>query len=173
MVMNLLGLILLFSARVLGISINVVRILFLVRGQRLISSCLGFFEALTYILVLGTILGGGKSLTFLEIFCYCGGFATGNYVGAWLEECLLNSFVLVEVIMDDDPPAKATVDALRAAGLGVTVISGMGLKGPKLVVKIICRRHDTATVQKFFSGQSLMVISDVKRCVGGWFPQHI
>ena len=124
-----------------------------------------------YMLVLSRILGGGRSLSFVELVFYCGGFATGNYIGAWLEEYLLNSFVMVEVIMDDDPQAKAAIDALRAAGMGATVINGMGLNGPKLVAEIFCRRHDAATVQKFFAGRSFVTITDVKRCTGGWFPR--
>jgi len=114
-------------------------------------------------------------MTFPELAFYCGGFATGTYVGAWLEGHLLSSFSLVEVIMGDNPSAKSAIDALRASGVGATVISGMGLNGPKLVVKIFCRRHDIVTVQKFFADHdhSFVTVSDVKYCIGGWFPKNI
>jgi len=170
MAVNYLGLFLIFFARIIDVSCGIVRILFLVKGRRFIASCIGFFEVMLYMVVLGSILGGGKSFSFPELVFYCGGFATGNYVGAWLEEKLLNSFMLMEVIMDDEPAARSAIDALRATGVGATVINGTGLNGPKLVVEIFCRRHDIATVQKFFADRSFVTISDVKRCTGGWFP---
>ena len=170
MVVDLLGLLLIFFARIIDVSCNIVRILFIVKGKRFIACCIGFFEVMIYMMVLGHILGGGKVMTFPELVFYCGGFATGNYIGSWLEEYLLNSFVLVEAIMDDDPSAASTIDELRSTGLGATVIKGMGLNGPKLVVEVFCRRHDIATVQNFFANRSFVTITDVRRCTGGWFP---
>ena len=175
MIIDLLGLFLIFFARVADVSCNIVRLLFLVKGQRFVAACIGFFEIMIYMLALGRVLGGGKSLSVPELIFYCGGFATGNYVGAWLEERLLNSFTLIEVILDDDPAARVAIDELRASGMGATVVNGMGLNGPKLVVKIFCRRHDILRVQKFFADNehSFVTVSDVKRCTGGWFPKHI
>ena len=174
--MDFVGLFLIFFARIIYISCNIVRLLFLIRGRRFISSCIGFFEVMIYVLVLERILGGGKSLSFPELVVYCGGFSVGNYIGAWLEERLLNSFTLVEVIMDDDTDSRSTIEALRSTGVGATVVKGMGLNGPKLVTKIFCHRHDIANVQKFFADRdfgSFVSISDVKRCFGGWFPKNL
>ena len=173
MVVDLLGLLLIFFSRIIDVSCNIVRTLFLVRGRRFIAACIGFFEVMIYMTVLGRILGGGRVFSFPELIFYCGGFATGNYLGVWLEEYLMNSFVLVEVIMDDVPSALSEIDALRATGVGATVIKGMGLNGPKLVVKIFCRRHDIAAMQKFFAGHGFVTIADIKRCTGGWFPKSI
>ena len=173
MVTNLLHLFGIFFARLLGVSCNVVRILFLVKERRLVACCIGFFEVMIYILVLGSLLGSGKSFSILELLFYCGGFAAGNYVGAWLEEYLLNSFVLLEIITDNGPSAEVAIDELRAAGVGATVINGIGLEGPKLVVRIFCRRRDIAVVQKIFIDRSFMTILDVRRCIGGWFPKRV
>ena len=171
MAVDILGLLMIFFARIIDVSCGIVRILFLVKGQRFKAACIGFFEVLIYVVVLGRLLGGGKSLSFPELIFYCSGFATGNYIGAWLEELLLNTFTLVEVILDDDPPSVEIIDKLRATGVGATVVKGMGLTGPKLVVEIFCRRHDIATVQSFFVDKGFVTISDVKRCTGGWFPK--
>jgi uncharacterized protein YebE (UPF0316 family) len=162
-----------FFARIIDMSCNTVRILFLVRGRRCIAGCIGFFEVMVYMVVLGYILGGGKTLSFPALIAYCGGFAAGNYVGSWLEERLLDSFILVEVFMDDTPDSRLSIDAVRNMGLGATVINGMGRNGPKLVVKIFCRRSDVMTVQQLFIDQGFVTISDVKRCSGGWFPKRL
>ena len=171
--MNILGLLLIFFARILDVSCNTVRILFLVKGQRFIAACIGFFEVMLYMLILSYLLGGGKSLTFVELIFYCGGFASGNYVGSWLEERLINTFILVEVVLDDNESSRLAISAVRDMGLGATVINGMGRNGPKLVVEIFCRRNDVKTVQNLFTDQGFVTISDVKRCSGGWFPKRL
>ena len=171
--MDVLGLLLIFFARIVDVSCNTVRILFLVKGQRFIAACIGFFEIMIYMVTLGYVLGGGKTLTFPELIFYCAGFAAGNYVGSWLEERLMNTFILVEVILDDDENANMAINAVRCMGLGATVINGMGRNGPKLVVEIFCRRHDVITVQELFSDQGFVTVSDVKRCSGGWFPKRL
>lgn len=171
--MEILGLLMIFGARVLDVSCNTIRILFLVKGQRFIAACIGFVEVMVYMLVLGFILGGGKSLTFWELIFYCAGFATGNYVGSWLEEKLMNAFILVEAILEEGPSARDVIEAVRSRGLGATVIQGMGRNGPRLIVKIFCRRHDLRMVHTLFENEGFVTISDVKRCSGGWFPKRL
>lgn len=171
--MDILGLFIIFFARIIDVSCNTVRLLFLVKGQRLMAACIGFFEVMIYMVVLGYIMGGGKSLTFAELVFYCGGFATGNYVGSWLEERLMNTFTLVEVILDDSREARAVIEQARSAGLGATVVNGMGRDGPKLIAEIFCRRHDVPRVQNIFKNQGFLTISDVKRCTGGCFPKRL
>jgi uncharacterized protein YebE (UPF0316 family) len=173
MAMNIAGLFLIFFARIIDVSCSIVRILFVVKGRRLLASCIGFFEVMVYMLVLGYVLGGGKTLSFAELVFYCGGFATGNYFGAWMEERILNSFTLVEVILDDSRDAQASIEEIRSRGLGATVIEGMGRDGPKLVVEIFCHRHDVIAIQELFQDHGFVTISDIKRCTGGWFPKRI
>ena len=171
--MDFLGLLLIFGARVLDVSCNTIRILFLVKGQRFVAACIGFVEVMIYMMVLGFLLGGGKTLSPWGLIFYCAGFATGNYVGSWLEEKLMNTFVLVEVILEDGPSAWKAIEAVRNRGLGATVIQGMGRSGPRLIAEIFCRRHDLRAVQALFINDGFVTISDVKRCTGGWFPKRL
>ena len=114
-------------------------------------------------------------MTTPELLSYCVGYSTGTYVGGWLEEYLLSSFSRVGVIVADDPSVRSAIDALRDRGIGATVVNGTGLSGPKLVIKILCRRRDIITVQKLFAGHanSFVTISDVKSRAGGWFSKKI
>ncbi|MDR1874208.1 MAG: DUF5698 domain-containing protein [Synergistaceae bacterium] len=171
--MGIWGLLGIFLARIIDVSCNTVRLLFLVKGQRLIAACIGFFEVMVYMVALSYVLGGGRSLTTVQLIFYCGGFAAGNLVGSWLEERLLNTFILVEVILDDDENAARSIDVVRGMGLGATVIRGLGRSGPKLVVEIFCHRHDVRAVQNLFADHGFVTVSDVKRCNGGWFPKRL
>jgi uncharacterized protein YebE (UPF0316 family) len=68
--MDFIGLALIFFARILDVSCSTVRILLLVRGRRLLAASIGFFEVMVYLLVLGRILGGGRTLSFPELVAY-------------------------------------------------------------------------------------------------------
>ena len=169
---DLIGLLLIFCARVLDVSCGTMRILFLVRGKRAVAACIGFFEVMIYMLVLGKILGGGKVLTTTELIFYCAGFASGNYVGSFLESKFMNTHALAEVILDDSPEGEEIVKKLREKGLGATVLRGEGRSGDKLLVEVFCRRNDLALIKDLVGDSGFVTLSDVRVAYGGWFSKN-
>ena len=170
--MDFIGLALIFFARILDVSCSTVRILLLVRGRRLLAASIGFFEVMVYLLVLGRILGGGRTLSFPELVAYCGGFASGTYFGSLVEERIMNAFVMLELILEFGPETDALVARIRAEGHGATVIYGEGRDGAKAVVKVICRRKDISSIAGIIGDRGFVAISYVKGCWGGQFRMH-
>ena len=160
---------LIFCARVLDVSIGTFRLLLLVRGKRFFAALLGFVEVMVYMLVLGSILGGGKTLDFPHLLAYCAGYATGNYLGSLLEETLMHGFVLLELITEGDEEGFAMVENLRAAGFGATVVSGEGKCGGRCVVKIVCSRKDVDTASRIIGDRGFVFLSAVRGVWGGHF----
>ena len=111
--MDVLGLVLIFCARILDVSCGTVRILFLVRGKRIMAAAIGFVEVMVYLTALGRILGGGREMTLIQMIVYCSGFSAGNFIGSLLEERLLNAFVMVELIMEKTPETKEMIENIR------------------------------------------------------------
>ncbi len=171
--MSILGLFAIFFARILDVSCNTMRILFIVKGRRFIATCIGFFEVMIYMTVLGSILGGGKTLSTAELIFYCGGFSAGNYVGSWLEERFMNSLAMVEAILEDSEAAQSAINSVRRLGLGATVLEGKGLGGVRLVVKVVCNRHCVKQVQDIFSDNGFVTVTDIRRSSGGWLPKRV
>ena len=169
--LDIFGLLLIFCARVLDVSCATIRILFLVRGKRAVAAFIGFFEVMIYMVVLSQILGGGRVLTLIELIFYCGGFATGNYVGSYLESKFMNAHALTEVILDDSPEGREIVEKLRESGLGATVIRGEGRSGEKLLVEIFCRRNDLDLIKNLVGDNGFVTLSDVRAAHGGWFSK--
>lgn len=167
----LLRVILIFGARVLDMTFGSFRILMLVRGRKLTAACLGFVEVLIYMIILRTILSSGH-LVLLELFAYCGGYAAGNYVGSFLEQKFLSSYVSIEAIAPMNEESDATIAALREAGFGTTVITGQGRQGPRYVIKVVCNRKDTDEVVRYFS-TGFVIMSDVRSFSGGYFGHHM
>lgn len=168
--MDPLGLALIFGARILDVSCGTFRILLLVRGKRFQAAFMGFCEVSIYMLVLGYILGGGGALTLPQLIAYAGGYAAGNFIGAFLEEKLLNAYVMLEIIAEKSNNTVKLVDVLRHEGFGATVINGKGKKGIRHIVKVVCRRSDMPRVSKIIGENSCVFMSDVKGCWGGQFP---
>ncbi|SDD62151.1 Uncharacterized protein YebE, UPF0316 family [Algoriphagus faecimaris] len=87
---------LIFIARVGDVSINTLRIMFMMNGKRNIAPILGFFEALIWLLAIGQIFQNINNP--MSYIAYAAGFGTGTYVGMYFEEKLALGRVLVRVI---------------------------------------------------------------------------
>ena len=98
--------VLIFFARIVDVSINTVRIIFVMSGKKYIATILGFLESLIWLVAIGQIF---KHMD--NIYCYVAypaGFAGGILVGMWIEEKIALGKVIVRVITADDlNPVKA------------------------------------------------------------------
>jgi uncharacterized protein YebE (UPF0316 family) len=168
--MDTAGLLLIFFARLLDVSLGTFRILLLVRGKKTHAAVTAFFESGIYLVALGYVLQGGITSP-LQIVAYAGGFAAGNYLGVFLESKLLSSFVLVEVITPETEPVLALVETLREEGFGTTVIHGEGKTGNRLILKILCQRSEIPNIADEVGNVGFVFVSDVRSVWGGHFRQ--
>jgi uncharacterized protein YebE (UPF0316 family) len=161
---------LIFLARCADVTMGVFRILMLVKGRKILAAGLGFFEVMVFLMVMNAILGGGKSLSAVEVLAYCGGFATGNFIGSHLEGVLTNSYVLVEIITPKHASSEHLAERLRQEGFGATVLTGEGKDGPSLVFKLICFRKEVPRVGAIAKDLGCFsFVSDIKGISGGHF----
>jgi uncharacterized protein YebE (UPF0316 family) len=166
--MNLLGLLFIFCARVIDVSLSTLRLLLLVKGKRLKAASIGFCEVSVYLVALSKVLQGGINSPW-QVIAYAGGFATGNFIGSLLEERLVSGYALVEVIADGTPQALEAAELLRRAGFGTTVLRGEGRAGPRYILKIVCKRQEVDAVADVASQYGFIFISDVRNVWGGHF----
>ncbi len=87
---------LIFFARVTDVSIGTMRILFVVRGNRLVAALLGFCEVFLWIVIIGQIMSQPTGL--LHYVAYAAGFAAGNYVGIFIESRIALGLQTLRVI---------------------------------------------------------------------------
>lgn len=85
-----------FLARVVDVSINTLRIMFVLNGKKSVAPILGFFEALIWLLAIGQIFQNLNNP--MSYIAYAGGYAMGTFVGMTIEEKLALGRVLVRVI---------------------------------------------------------------------------
>lgn len=152
---------LIFGARICDVSIGTVRIILIGRGHRLLSSVLGFFEVLIWLLAISQIIA---NLTDIPNYIgYCAGYATGTFVGMTIERRLSLGNLLVRVIV---PHAAADLIVyLIAHNYRVTHVDGDGALGPVKVIFTIVKRNelkDVLGIIKRFDPEAFYTVEDVR-----------
>ena len=115
---------LIFLLRVCDMTLDTLRVLFVMRGRKKTAWILGFFQSILYVAAIGSVL---QNLDPLSLVGYAGGFATGNVLGMIIEERIAIGHTLLTIISSRRGPAIAS--RLRNEGFAVTEISGRGKDG--------------------------------------------
>ncbi len=160
---------LIFVARVLDVTLGTIRIVFVSRGKKFLAPVFGFFEVLIWLLAIGQIM---KNLTNVVCYlAYAGGFATGNFVGLYLEEKLAMGILVVRAFINQD--ASELIEFLRARGYGVTNVDGQGISGKVNLVFMIIKRSELSKVTgiiRRYHPQAFYSVEDVRQVSRGVFP---
>jgi uncharacterized protein YebE (UPF0316 family) len=128
---------LIFLARVVDVSINTLRIMFVLNGKKIIAPILGFFEALIWLLAIGQIFQNINNP--MSYIAYAGGFAIGNYVGMVIEEQLALGRVLVRVITPE--PLPELVEYMKEKGYRFTSVGAEGRYGKVILMFTVIKRE--------------------------------
>lgn len=116
---------LIFVLRVSDMTLDTLRVLFVMRGKKQIAWVLGFCQSAIYIFAIGRVLTQLNNP--LNIIGYAAGFATGNVVGMIIEERIAIGHILINII--SPRLGSAIVTHLRKNGYAVTELSGRGKDG--------------------------------------------
>lgn len=156
------GYLFIFFARVMDVSLATIRLLFVVRGRKIEAAFIGFFEVLIFVTALARVMGHLDN--WFNILAYAGGFATGSLVGGMVEERLALGYVATQIIslrMDNE-----LRDAIRAAGFGLTVITGQGKDGERHILLVVSKRKHLPRLSKLIDSidaQALIITTDARR----------
>jgi uncharacterized protein YebE (UPF0316 family) len=138
---------LIFSLRVVDVSLYTIRLMMVVRGRKGLAWLLAFSQATIYMLA---ILGVLTNLdNWMNIIGYAAGFATGNVVGIWLEGKLAIGITHLRVI--SERRGSRIVERLRTAGYAVTEVAGQGRDGMVTILNCGVQRREAGKVTKFIA----------------------
>jgi uncharacterized protein YebE (UPF0316 family) len=130
--------ILIFFGRIVDVSIGTVRIIYVARGLKVLASIFGFFEVLIWLIAITQIMQNLSN--FVIYLTYSAGFATGNYVGIWIENKLAVGYVAVRIITQKD--SNKLENLLREKDYSLTSVIARGLGGEVRLIIAIIRRKD-------------------------------
>lgn len=160
---------LIFSARIVDVSIGTLRVIFISRGWKILAPIMGFFEVLIWLLAIGQIMRHlDNPLCYLA---YASGFATGNFLGMVIENKLALGTVILRVITKTD--AVQLIQTLKSQNHGITTIDAQGSTGPVKLIFMLISRHDLPDVLgtiKTYNPNAFYSVEDVRFVKEGIIP---
>ena len=158
----LLGALFVFCARVCDVSLGTLRTILVFRAYRVRAALLGFFESLIWVTAAGLVL---RNMTGWHMALgYAAGYATGNYLGIWLESKLAMGMELVRVI--SPAPGVALAMRVREDEFSVVEVDGHGDDGNPIEVLFVVeqRRRLPKLIQRIETTDpsAIYTITDVK-----------
>ncbi len=163
-----LGALGIFALRVADMSLDTVRVLFVMRGRKALAWGLGFFQSVIYIFAISSVLTHLNNP--LNIIGYATGFATGNVVGMLIEGRLAIGHIKMNVV--SSRRGSAVVEALRGAGFAVTEIPARGKDGTVGLMNVSVQRKDVDHVEKVVrevDPEAFITIEDVRPLRRGYW----
>jgi len=163
---------LVFSARVVDVTLGTLRIIFTSRGLRNLAPLLGFVEVFVWVSVIAQITGGAHNI--VAYLAYAAGFATGNYVGMFIENKLAMGMLVIRIIVPNQ--AQELTKSLHENGYGVTSVNGEGAQGPVKLIYTIVKRKDLTMVAKIIQQahpNAFYTVEELRSSEHGVFPRSI
>lgn len=162
---------LIFLARVADVTVATVKLMFVVNNARRMAAILGFFEALITIMALSRIMQDASNM--LAFVMYAAGFATGTYVGMWIEEKLAYGSVLIRIISKHIP--NELLSYLTEHQYRYSLLDANDQSGNTQVLFTVCKR---SKIESFLTNleriapQALYTIEGVKQVSHELLPQQ-
>jgi uncharacterized protein YebE (UPF0316 family) len=129
---------LIFLARITDVSINTIRIIYVLGGRRWTATMLGFFESFIWLMAIRQIFEHLDN--WLCYVAYPAGFASGIFIGMIIEERIAYGKVIVRIITRRD--VKSLIDFLNSQKRRYTHVNAEGPDGHENLVFTVLDREN-------------------------------
>ena len=158
-----------FFVKIFEVSLAILRIVLITKGEKLKGSIIGFFEVTIWLGLISTVL---INITDdpIKALMYSLGFAVGNYTGSMIENYLAIGTTNIEIIAKE-PFDKDIRIALRKLGFAVTIVDACGMNAPRKILHLHVPRKrvkQVVKITKSFQTDVVITINDIKAVYGGF-----
>jgi uncharacterized protein YebE (UPF0316 family) len=129
--------VLIFLARIGDVSINTVRIIYVLGGRRLTATMLGFFESFIWLMAIRQIFEHLDN--WICYIAYPAGFASGIFIGMIIEEKIAYGKVIVRIITRKE--VNGLINFLNAKSFRYTHVNAQGPDGHENLVFTVLERE--------------------------------
>jgi uncharacterized protein YebE (UPF0316 family) len=157
-----------FTMRVIDMSLDTLRLLFVMRGRKLLAGGIGVVQATVFILAVSAVLSG--PLDPFTVAGYALGFGAGVIIGMVAEQRLALGHSMLRVYSPTSGPVIA--EALRTASFAVTEFTAHGRDGEITVVNSVIARRDIARAQgivKQLDPGAFITVDEIQPLQRGYF----
>lgn len=152
---------LIFLSRVIDVSLDTLRIVFISKGDKIIAPILGFFEVLIWLIAIARIMQNLDNVTCY--IAYAAGFAAGNFIGLKIEEKLALGIQIIRIMTHKD--SNELINNLREAGFRVTSIEAEGKEGNVHIIYSVVERsllNEIIELINQFNPKAFYSVEDVR-----------
>ncbi len=160
------GPIVIFLLRIVDVTLDTMRVLFMVRGRRVPAGILGFTMALVWIIAVGNAMKHLESVW--HVLGYAAGYGTGTMVGITIEN--LVAYGLVQLRIVSKHGGVEIAEGLRDRGYGATEFSGFGRDSAvEIVQSVVQRAHldEVLALIDRFDDTAFVTVEDPQVLRGG------
>ncbi len=161
---------LIFIGKIMEVTASTIRVVLITKGQRVAGALIALLEVSLWLVVTGTVLQGFQD-DWLRSVVFILAFASGNYLGSWLEGKLAFGLASIQVIIPECEDSDVLTDLLRDMGFAITVLKGDGKDGKRELLIMHVKRKQiseaTKTIKKHLEN-AVIVINDSKIIYGGF-----
>lgn len=157
-------------AKIIEISIQSVKTVFMVKGERVIAAVLAFIECLIWGLVISSIITSLGN-NFYLLISYCMGYALGLFIGSMIENKIALGTSSVQIMVKREYEEEVE-KFLMLNNRGFTILEGKGSKEKMSVIIMILPRKEVKSImmeiKKICNNEVFVVTSEVSKFVGGY-----
>lgn len=160
--------ILIFVLRVSDMTLDTLRVLFVIRGRKSLAWILGFFQSALWVIAITSVLSNLDNPW--NIVAYASGFATGNVVGITIEQSLAIGHSHMQII--SQRLGSAIVEKVREMGYAATELPARGRDGTVSVISCSLRRRDInemRNVVQVIDPQAFITVEDIRPIHRGYW----
>ncbi len=164
--------IIIFLGRISDVTLGTLRIIFVSKGKRTIAPIIGFFEIFIWVVIISQILSRANDLT--AYLAYAGGYATGTYIGMYIENKLAFGILLYRVFTKTD--GAFLLRKLSENNFGATLVRAEGSVGEVDLIEIVVIRKKSKEIESIIGQHdknAFFVIEDVRDSQNGIFPKTV
>lgn len=132
-----------FFARVLDVSINTIRIIYVMAGKKYMATVLGFFESLIWLVAIRQIFNHLDNI--YSYIAYPAGFAVGILVGMRIEEKIALGKLIIRIISKENiAPFK---QFLLEKDLRFSMVKSEGTTGEESILFTVIKREQLEEIE--------------------------
>lgn len=157
-------------AKCIEISIQAVKMVCMVKGERKLAACLGFVECVVWGLVVSSVITSLNSNYWL-LFSYCLGYAIGLYLGSCIENKIALGTSCIQIMLTKEH-SQDVEDFLRRRKHGFMTVDGRGAKEETSMITMVLPRKEVKSVmskiRNLCDNKVFIVSSEVSKFSGGY-----
>jgi len=144
MLENILWSLLIFSARIVDVSLGTIRVNMIVRRKKLLAAVIGFFEVGIFISIIVRMIQQVDNI--YGILSYAAGFAVGTVIGIIISEKLSRDLISTNIISKEH--SHDIKKALKEEGFGITCYTGRGINGDVEIINVVCSQSSMRSMNR-------------------------